>query len=87
MTLHDQPIRTREEAEAYIRALVREGMDFHFEDDPSEIVRRDGSLLFTQEEWPLVRQRVAELYAIKDWGQYECPIGYSLEVPRSECDG
>lgn len=80
MTLHDQPIRSREEGEAYIRALVDNDAAWHFDDDPSEMIDLDGCFGFTPEELPLMRQRVAELYAVDDWGDYGCPLGCLREA-------
>lgn len=78
MTIHGQAITTLEEGQAYLRDLVRGRVVFHLEDDPAEVVRRDGSPLFHSSAVPLIRQRVAELYAIEDWGEHDCPIGYLL---------
>lgn len=75
------PIATREAGEAFIWALGRAGLMFHFEDSPSEIVNASGPV-FTEEESPLVAARVRELYALS-WGPdpaRHCPIGFALGV-------
>lgn len=80
MTFLSTPIRTLEDGKRWLETLARSGRMFHLEDDPADIVRwRDGALLpvFSPDEWPDVRQRVAELYAL-DWGS-TCPIGYFLD--------
>lgn len=76
------PITGLADAKAWIEALESADMMFHFEDSPEEIINgKTGADLFTPEQCPLVRQRVAELYAL-DWSEagHECPIGYALEV-------
>ena len=76
---HSTPIKSLADAQSYLRAAIEAGTVWHLEDDPSEIIQPDGTPLFTEQEIPLVRQRVNELYAIKDWGRYGCPIGYLLD--------
>lgn len=79
------PIKTLDEAKAWIECLHAADKSFHFEDSPHGIGRRDEGgrwvYLFSHEEAEDVRQRVAELYAL-DWSPAgeECPIGYALTV-------
>jgi hypothetical protein len=76
------PLTTIDAARAWIKALSDAEMSFHFEDDPETIIKGlSGERLFTDEEVPHVRARVAELYGM-DWSAvgHECPIGYLLEV-------
>ena len=44
------PITTREGARAYLLALVAAGVAYHIEDRAADIVRPDGSPLFTPEQ-------------------------------------
>ena len=76
---HSHPIKCLADAQAYLRSAIEAQTVWHLEDDPSGIIQRDGTPLFTEEEIPLVRRRCNELYAIKDWGRYDCPIGYLLD--------
>lgn len=68
-------------AKDYITKLVAEGMDFHFEDDPHEVITygTGGERCFTDQEADEIEKRVEEMYAL-DWGKYECPIGFLLHV-------
>jgi hypothetical protein len=77
------PIKDLESAKAWINGLVMHDMDFHLEDDPDEIIRfSTGEALFTPDEVPVVRKRVAALYA-QDWTNDEgCPIGYMMKVMK-----
>ena len=80
------PITTIDEAKAFIESLHADGMMFHFEDSPSEIISgTTGAELFTPEQCEQVSARVAELYSM-DWSTvgHECPIGYALEVMDRE---
>lgn len=59
------PLRTKEEAEAFIRALHAANLLFHFDDSPDDIVEtRTGARTFTDDEVPHVRARVNELFAL-----------------------
>lgn len=76
------PLTTVEAGKAWIESLHAADMMFHFEDSPETIISgATGGDLFTPEQCPLVRKRVAELYSM-DWSTvgHECPIGYALEV-------
>lgn len=76
------PLKTIDEAKAWIASLVAADMMFHFEDDPETIINgKKGTMLFTDEEAGHVRDRVEELYSF-DWSTvgHECPIGYALEI-------
>jgi hypothetical protein len=69
-----------EQAKSFIEALVAEGKDFHFDDDPREIIDYGtGERVFTDEEVKEVSQRLDEMYTL-DWGIHECPIGYVLHL-------
>ena len=75
------PIKTIQEAAAFIKALADTNLMFHFEDQPAEI-----KYLFSAAEAVLLRRRVAELYSF-DWSVYhtECPIGYYLNHCVEHC--
>jgi hypothetical protein len=71
------------EAKTFLSVLHREGKMFHLEDSPEDIIGADGELIFTPEQCGLVRERVRECYRL-NWGDYECPIGYALELINDE---
>lgn len=73
-----QPITTLDEGKRWICDLVMAGLLFHFEDDPAEILGGPGwAPLFTAEESAIIRERVAELYAL-EWPD-TCPIGFAMD--------
>jgi hypothetical protein len=73
-----QPIDTIVDAKLFIRTLVSEGLEWHFEDCPIDclhkttqhISRKDAELLSCQRD---------SLYKF-NWGAYECPIGFALHA-------
>lgn len=59
------PLKTREEAEEFVRALHAAGLLFHFDDSPETIIdARTDARVFTDAEAARVRLRVAELFAL-----------------------
>ena len=69
-----------EQAKSFIEALVAEGKDFHFDDDPREIIDYGtGERVFTDEEAKEISRRLDEMYTL-DWGTHQCPIGYVLHL-------
>lgn len=81
------PIANIDQGKAWIEALHAANLMFHFEDSPETIFNYSAGYAvnhgrtFTDEQCPLIRNRVAELYDL-DWSVtgHECPIGYALEV-------
>src|SRR5690606_29339030 len=72
------PITDLASGKAWLEALSAADLTFHLEDDPADIVSGlTGERTFRDEDVPLLRRRVAELYRL-DWGIYDCPIGYTL---------
>lgn len=61
-----QPITTRDEAEQFILRLQRDGISFHFDDAPEEVVNMADQRVFTDAEAAALRPRVAELFALMD---------------------
>jgi hypothetical protein len=81
-----RPLTTLDEGCAFIKELIACDLLFHFEDDPSDIIKgMIGGLLFNRSEANAVRQRVRELYSF-DWSKVgeDCPIGYALTVEEPE---
>lgn len=63
----DIPLISKEDAEALIQHLVQNRLDFHFDDDPSEIVNGlTGARLFAEEDFANIRLRVKELNKLLD---------------------
>jgi hypothetical protein len=57
------PVRSHAQARAFLKKLVDADLDFHLEDDPSNIiVHATDAPLFTEAEIPEVRARVAEVF-------------------------
>tara|TARA_R100000808_G_C2082627_1_gene105960 strand:- start:255 stop:749 length:495 start_codon:yes stop_codon:yes gene_type:complete len=82
--MHTNKITSIENARGYIEALVAAGKDFHFDDDPHEVIDYGtGKRVFTDEEAKTVRQRLDEM-ADLDWGAHECPLGYVLHLREVE---
>ena len=91
----ENQITNIEQAKAWIEKLVDAGMDFHFDDDPHEVIdygKRDEhgvyARVFNDDEADLICKRLDEMSTL-DWGNYECPIGYVLHLQeveqRAEC--
>jgi|TARA_R110001583_G_scaffold11711_1_gene52655 hypothetical protein len=75
-----------EQAKAWIEKLVDAGKEFHFDDDPHEVIdygKRDEhgvcARVFTDDEADLICKRLDEMAGM-DWGEHECPIGYVLHL-------
>jgi hypothetical protein len=57
-------IYTIADAHAFVRALDAEGLFFHLEDDPSDVVGADGLPIFTDDDCMAILQRQAEIWAL-----------------------
>ena len=68
-------------AKKWLDALVAAGMDFHLEDNPSDIVCGDkgGVMLFDAAVIPHIRACQKALYAQTWPKKYDCPIGYMMK--------
>ena len=71
-------LKTAYEARALIRYLIKQGKDWHYEDDANECG-------FTKLEAYYLNRRADELYQF-NWGRWECPIGYALEHHKKKGD-
>lgn len=57
------PIRTANEARKWIGMLHRNGLSFHFDDDPKTVIDvKTDERLFHDDDLVLIRARVAELF-------------------------
>lgn len=95
------PITDARSAQSWLQALVANDLAFHLEDDPEEIgyitwgtddagnrVASCHTRTFRTTDVPLLRERVAQLYALppETWAQDGCPIGYILRLESErEC--
>lgn len=77
-------IRTVSDGMAYIRHLVDNGLAYHLEDDPTDI-------LWTTLKRPMpqqlrdMRDRADELYRLGDvWEAHGCPIGYMMDYEATK---
>jgi hypothetical protein len=78
MSDYSKPIKTLEQAKAFIRSLSDSGLLFHFDDGAFDCLARHG--LVSHAQAIAINKRVDECFAL-DWGdRYECPLGYCLEV-------
>ena len=76
------PITTHTEAVAFVRGLYTADLLFHFDDSPETIGNlNSGERTFSEEECPLVRQRVEELF-----GFDFCPFDISIDCINDEHD-
>lgn len=71
-----KPLTTLEEAKRFIEKLVEHGKQFHFEDPVDDLGH------IPKEMVPIVKARVSEMYEF-EWGDFECPIGYLVEVDNA----
>lgn len=74
-----------ESAKRWIEALQKHDLEFHFDDDPSDIEDiRTHTRTFHDADVPLIQDRVHKLFA-QQWGLYECPHGYALALQPDRC--
>lgn len=57
-----KPIRSAQDAEAFIRQLHEEDLLFHFDDSPDTIINASGERVFTDAECEPLGDRVDELF-------------------------
>ena len=86
------PVTDLASGKAWLKALVEANLTFHLEDDPGEIVYiQTGEPIFDPADVPIIRERVASLYAL-EWGprpglgKWYCPIGYMASVEPFEAE-
>ena len=61
------PINRESDAESFFFCLYQDGLLFHPEDNPSEVINsRSGHLLFTDQEAVALRERIEEAYSVMD---------------------
>jgi hypothetical protein len=79
------PIRSADEARKWIRLLEQHNLSFHFDDPPETIYNysdiNNPVRLFLDEDVPLVRARVAELFDF-DF----CPFAFALALGWAGCE-
>ena len=62
------PLRTADEARAFVRALHDADMSFHCDDSAEDLVNlQTGESVFLPEDWPLVEARRREMNAMADF--------------------
>ena len=71
-----KPIKTRHDAIIFITGLVEQKRTFHYEDPIEEMINGlTGKRLFTDDEVPLINQRVNELF-----GFDFCPFDLTMLI-------
>lgn len=75
-------IWSRDDAEAWIEALLAAGMGWHFDDDPTQGINWADGLVVSDLDARLLKCQRDALYSasVGSWGPFECPIGYVLAV-------
>lgn len=76
-----EPIATVAAGAAFLDRLIADGLAFHIEDDPADILTPSGERrLFRDDEVAELRKRQDDLYSL-DWRSagHTCPAGYLLE--------
>lgn len=80
----ERKIETIDQAKGFIAGLIEQDRDYHFDDDPKEVIDyATGERVFTDEEAEQLVKRVDEMYAL-EWGKFECPIGYLLHLTEED---
>jgi hypothetical protein len=59
------PIKSESDSEGFFFCLYQDGLLFHPEDDPANVVDKNGRI-FTDFEALLIRQRIDEVYEFMD---------------------
>ena len=81
--LHHQDVISMDDAKAYIDMLTRNGLMYHFDDGPENVIwdlsKNDHP---TEADINMMRHRQDQVYAIDGWTRNDCPIGYALECLR-----
>ena len=69
------------DAKAFISHLVQNESSFHFDDDASDIIDKEGNKFFSDEDAIIINDRLDEMYNL-DWSNEscQCPIGYELKL-------
>lgn len=72
------PIATIDDAKTFIKTLVEEGIDWHYEDCAVDCLHETTPHI-TREDAEFLNSQRDRLYDF-DWGpEFECPIGYALD--------
>jgi hypothetical protein len=72
------PIKSESDAEGFFFCLHQDGLLFHPEDDPFDVVNKNGRV-FTDSEAHAIRQRLDEIYQFMD-----DPCEYALSLTESD---
>ncbi|QDP53486.1 MAG: hypothetical protein GOVbin4933_32 [Prokaryotic dsDNA virus sp.] len=81
--LWHQDIVSMDDAKAYIDMLARNGLMYHFDDGPENVIWS-----LSENDHPtgadinMMRHRQDQVYAVDGWTWNDCPIGYALECLR-----
>lgn len=80
------PVTTRPEAEAFLDALYKAGLDHHFDDGAVECLHGNG--LVTREDAVQIEARVEACYVAWEASGadlfHDCPIGHLLDLMNAD---
>tara|TARA_R110000765_G_scaffold285273_1_gene381939 strand:- start:68 stop:295 length:228 start_codon:yes stop_codon:yes gene_type:complete len=72
-----------QEAKEFLRTLWNDGLMYHLDDDAEDCLRN----ATTPQKAKAIQKAVDEIYEAElDWGIYDCPIGYCLQLIAMEKD-
>jgi hypothetical protein len=57
-----KPLTSQRDAQQFFRDLHAADLLFHPDDDPATIINQAGERIFTDEQCPLIAERIAETY-------------------------
>ena len=57
-----KPLTSQRDAQQFFRDLHAADLLFHPDDDPATILNQAGERIFTDEQCPLIAERIAEIY-------------------------
>jgi hypothetical protein len=72
------PIKSESDAQGFFFCLDQQGLLFHPEDDPANVIN-DSGRIFTESEAHAIRQRIDEVYEFMD-----DPCEYILSMTESD---
>ena len=70
-----KPINTKHDAIVFITGLVEQKRSFHYDDPVEAIANAQGERLFSDQEVPLINQRVEELFGFEF-----CPFELTMKI-------
>ena len=70
-----------QEAKEFLKTLWNDGLMYHLDDDAEDCLRNTT----TSQKAKAIQKTVDQIYEAElDWGVYDCPIGYCLQLISME---